>query len=352
MDTYELPPGPLTIAELRERVTPADIRKSYEGIWRGVYRRIDQPDDFEMRCRALALLNPQGVLTGRSAARMWGDDSASEWANAEIWLPRGRTSGSGRRYRTGSMPNAAVTEKDGLRVTTLPRTAVDLGRELPAEALVVALERLAKHNPDLPELLSTFLEHPSGEGTVPAVAAKRLREAIEMMDHRCLTLAESIARIGLAGSGLDGFQTGYPVRPGGLDRRLALADPVSGIAIEAVNAEAMADELVHEDEDLRKLRKAGWAVVVASGPSPAAIERGAPVTWHHQYGFGRADRASGANGRLSPVVATLDCLFNEVSVMAADYFGLAPSIGSLHSYGDLWETGPGPVGVGTWGGPY
>ena len=344
MNVDTMPLGPLTVTDLRESVSAADIRKSYVGIWRGVYRRADQPEDFEMLCRALAVLNPQGVLTGRSAGQMWGDDSVPAWVAPEIWLPKGRGAAAGRRYRTGAMPDSAVTRIDGVAVTTLPRTVVDLSRELSPEAMVVALERLARRNPELPELMSSYLDHPSNQHQISHASRSRVSEALGQMDPKCLNLSESVARTGLVGSGLSGFEVGYRIRTARVERRVTLADPVSGIAVEAVDDEVMAESLVSYDETLRELQEAGWSVVVASGPLTRILARGTPVTWHHEHKLGRADRVIGAAGRRSQVIATLDCLFSDVRLMSPKYFGYTGDLEKVDVY-----SGPGPEG---WAGQF
>ncbi|MFN3340407.1 MAG: hypothetical protein ACK40Z_11975 [Dietzia sp.] len=140
-DPGGLPPGPLTTAELAAAVADPRDRGRYVRIWHGVYRRDDQVDDLRLRSEALARTWSEGVLRGRSAALLWGDDSAPVDALPEIWLPSTRRSRGGRVYRYGAMPPAAVTERDGLRVTTPLRTCRDLACDLDLVDAVVAVER-------------------------------------------------------------------------------------------------------------------------------------------------------------------------------------------------------------------
>src|SRR5699024_5566752 len=74
--TIGLPPGPVTSAELAAAVPDARDRRRYRRIWHGMYRREDQVDDLALRTAALACAWPDGVLRGRSAALLWGDDTA------------------------------------------------------------------------------------------------------------------------------------------------------------------------------------------------------------------------------------------------------------------------------------
>src|SRR5699024_3643126 len=74
--TIGLPPGPVTSAELAAAVPDARDRRRYRRIWHGMYRREDQVDDLALRTAALACAWPDGVLRGRSAALLWGYDTA------------------------------------------------------------------------------------------------------------------------------------------------------------------------------------------------------------------------------------------------------------------------------------
>ncbi|MBB1058520.1 hypothetical protein G6020_14255, partial [Dietzia sp. B19] len=159
-----LPPGPLTTAELAAAVPDPRDRDRYVRIWHGVYRRDDQVDDLRLRSEALARTWPEGVLRGRSAALLWGDESVPADALPEIWLPFTRRARGGRVYRYGAMPPAAVTELGGLRVTTPLRTCRDLACDLDLEDAVVAVERLCAAVPGLAGRLGAAVEHPSGRG--------------------------------------------------------------------------------------------------------------------------------------------------------------------------------------------
>ena len=108
VETPQLPPGPLSRAELRHLVTERVVREHYVRMWQACYRLRSQPEDLALRTAALARQCPQGVVCGRSAALLWGDDSAPEDAEPEIWLPRQRNSRPGRRYRSGHLSSAAA----------------------------------------------------------------------------------------------------------------------------------------------------------------------------------------------------------------------------------------------------
>lgn len=271
-----LPPGPLTTAELAGAVpVPAD-RARYQRIWHGMYRRADQPDDLRLRSVALARTWPDGVLRGRSAALLWGDDSTPPDALPEIWLPSTRRSCPGRVYRYGSMPASAVTELDGLRVTTPLRTCRDLAGDLGREEAVVSVERLCAMVPELPGQLTGVADHPAGRG------ARRFREVVRAADPLSGSVASTRARLTLAAAGLGGFGHGHTVRMGHYTVELPLADPIARCVVFTPGGRAAAPGRSAERYRARLLG-AGWTVIdVRGGPadtaSPAAPASFTPIT--------------------------------------------------------------------------
>lgn len=225
LELQMLPPGPLTSAELAEQVSPSLVRRHYRRIWHGMYRREDQADGLEIRSRALAKTFPDGVLRGRSAALMWGDDSAPEDAPPEIWLPATRRTRQGRVYRYGAMPGHAITEVDGVRVTTPLRTCRDLAVDLEFEDAVISVEGLCAMVAELPAQLRAAVEHPSGRG------ARDFEQVVRACDPRSVSAMSSRARMVLADAGCGDFGHGHQVRLGRNMVELPLADPFARCAV-------------------------------------------------------------------------------------------------------------------------
>lgn len=258
-----LPPGPLTTAELAAAVPDAAGRAHYRRIWHGMYRRADQADDLTLRSRALARTWPEGVLRGRSAALVWGDDSVPEDALPEIWLPRTRKSCGGRVYRYGSMPPAAVTEVNGLRVTTPLRTCRDLARDLAFDDAVVSVERLCAAIPELPALLAAVPEHPAGRGSREFV---RVATAV---DPRSGSIASTRVRLALAAAECGDFRHGYTIRLGKRILELPLADPAARCVVLTPGGGPTPLGWADPGRSRTQLRRAGWTVIVARGPAPS-----------------------------------------------------------------------------------
>lgn len=261
-----LPLGPLTTSELAAVAQDAAGRAHYIRIWHGMYRRADQVDDLELRSRALARIWPEGVLRGRSAALLWGDDSVPEDALPEIWLPWTRKSCEGRIYRYGSMPSAAVTEIDGVRVTTPLRTCRDLAKDLGFDDAVVAVERLCAAVPELPALLAVVPEHPAGR------ADREFVEVVAAVDPRSGSIASTRARLALAAAGCGGFVHGYTIRLGKRTIELPLADPAVRCVVLTPGGSHTPRGWADPGRSRMQMRRAGWTVIVARGPatSPCA----------------------------------------------------------------------------------
>lgn len=261
------PTGPLTSAELEAAVPRRHPdRGRYHRIWHGMYRHEDQPDDLWLRGRALARTWPEGVLRGRSAALLWGDDSAPADAPPEIWLPSTRKSAPGRVYRYGRMPGAAVTEVDGVRVTTPLRTCRDLAADLPREDAVVAVDRMCAADPGLRGLLAAAVEHPSGRG------ARVLAPVLRHVDPRSGCAEASRVRLVLAAhrAAGTGFAHGHEIRLGRRDLRPVLADPAARCVVEPRTRPRSDDERARDERTWAALRMAGWTVLVVRGRDRAA----------------------------------------------------------------------------------
>lgn len=248
------PPGPLTTAELAAAVPDARDRRRYERIWHGMYRREDQVDDLLLRSRALARTFPDGVLRGRSAALLWGDDSAPAGTPPEIWLPATRQARPGRVFRYGALPGYAVAEISGLRVTTPLRTCRDLAVDLEFEDAVVAVERLCAMVAELPVQLRAAAEHPSGRG------ARRLGSVVAACDPLSTSGLSTRARLVLADAGCGDFRHGHRVVLGAGTVELPLADPVARCVVFASPSPVRRDRAAARHQSL--LQGAGWTVIL------------------------------------------------------------------------------------------
>ena len=260
-----LPPGPLTTAELEASVPDRRDRRRYERIWHGMYRRDDQPDGLLLRSRALTHAFPDGVLRGRSAALLWGDNSAPEGALPEIWLPTTLKACEGRVYRYGTLPGYAVSEFDGMKVTTPLRTCRDLAVDLEFEDAVVAVERLCAMVAELPAQLRAAIEHPSGRGR------HRFARVVSACDPGSFSALSTRARLLLADADCGEFGHGHRVVLGAGTIELPLADPVARCAVFTAATQGRRDRTAARRQSL--LQGAGWSVIIVREREQ---DRGAP----------------------------------------------------------------------------
>ena len=133
--------------DLRRLVTEGLLRHPVKG----VYCSADLPDDLDHRIDVLRLVVPEDcVVTDRTAGWLWGAEMILapgdhlETPTVSVFAPPGRrlrnglTDSGERMLATGDV----VTIR-ALKVTTPMRTACDLGRLLPREQALAAMDALA-----------------------------------------------------------------------------------------------------------------------------------------------------------------------------------------------------------------
>jgi G:T-mismatch repair DNA endonuclease (very short patch repair protein) len=117
---------------------------SWHRLFPDVYVRQDVPLTHELRAEAAALLLPDAVVTGRSAAVLWGVPLADVRADVEVTLP---PTAHPRRIRGLYVRRAMLRPADRLRrlgvpVTSAEATAVRLSALLPRDDAVAAVDQL------------------------------------------------------------------------------------------------------------------------------------------------------------------------------------------------------------------
>jgi predicted transcriptional regulator of viral defense system/very-short-patch-repair endonuclease len=145
-------------------------------IHRGVYAVGHRVMSREARWMAAVLAcGPGAVLSHRSAAALWGIRGYSGRAIEVTSATKGR-SGNGIERHFSVLPADEVTEKEGIPVTTVPRTIFDLAAALPASAVESALrqsEYLQLHERlSLPHLLVRYPRR-RGSRAIRACLARR-----------------------------------------------------------------------------------------------------------------------------------------------------------------------------------
>ena len=124
---------------------------------------------------AVLACGPDSVLSHRSASALWGIRNPSDWA-IEVTIQTKCRSRGGIQRHFARLPPDELTARDGIPVTTVPRTIFDLAAVLPSAAVESALrqsEYLRLHDRlSLPVLLERYPRH-RGSRALRASLARR-----------------------------------------------------------------------------------------------------------------------------------------------------------------------------------
>ena len=235
---------------------------------RGAFVAAGAPDTVEVRAEAVALaIGREAVAVDRTAAWVHGVDLVDTGSVAvrpvEAVSP-GRTArgalGSGRQ-----LSGHDVERIGGLRLTTPLRTALDLGRLLPADLALGAMDRLLAQGSFTQVQLLAELPRLAGHRGVG-----QLRVLAAQVDARSAGLAESVLRLRWHEARLPTAVPGMSVCVAGRMVRLSL-----GVERRQFGA-VLAGQV--PAADLVALEAAGWRVVVLA---EERVLRAEPDTWVH-----------------------------------------------------------------------
>ncbi|GAA5192477.1 hypothetical protein GCM10023346_14530 [Arthrobacter gyeryongensis] len=210
----ELLSGPFTLTQAQAQGVPRSrlLRADVERVSRSLYRPIDWDFDLESAARALSAATPGAWISHVTAARLrcsclppWLADST------ELHLSKPRSvPGARRKGVIGHRVIAAedeVESVDGIRISTRPRTWLDMARLLPLNDLVcmgdelIRVPRQALEGRDTPfatleELHALVGRHPNLQGVV------RARQALELMRVGADSAPESLLRLAMLDAGI------------------------------------------------------------------------------------------------------------------------------------------------------
>jgi hypothetical protein len=250
------------------RLTQYELRRWHRSIFRDVY--VPRPHKLSLRDMiegAWLRSGRRGVIAGVAASALHGapwidDDIPIElvWSNTRP--PRGIVA------RDESLGDDEMTRVTGLPVTTVARTAYDMGRHLPRGQAIARLDALMWATPfSVEDVLLLAKRHPGARGL------RRLREALPLVDAGAASPKETWLRLLLIDAGLPTPTTQIPVLDG--YRPIAFLD--MGWDEFKVAAEYDGDQhrtdrkrYVKDMRRLRKLESMGWIVVrVVAEDAPA-----------------------------------------------------------------------------------
>jgi very-short-patch-repair endonuclease len=233
--------------------------RSWRRLFPDVYVHRDIPVTHQLRAHAAALLLPGAVVTGRSAAVLWGVPLARADDDVEVTLPPSAHPRrvSGLRARRAGVRSADVLHRLGVPVTSTEATAVRLATALPREDAIVAVDQL---------IATGFLSLASVRRHVAGVrgpGSARARAVCAAADGLAESPQETRLRLLILSSDLPPPVAQFRVRDrSGPVARVDFAWPDRKVAVEY-------DGLWHAEEGqfakdrrrLNRLREAGWTVV-------------------------------------------------------------------------------------------
>ena len=229
----------------------------YRRLFTDVYAPARLAPDLTLRSRAaLLLVEPDGALSGYSAAELLGASCAPADAPAEVTCPRSLRRRPGLLAHRDPLHPTEIVQLGGLRMTSPERTAYDLARQLALVEAVAAVDALAHRHPfpldAVRALRSRHLGAPGNRAVEPVLA---------LVDRRSESPMESRIRVHLVLGGLHP-DVQFEVCVDGSAHRLDLAFPAVRLGVEfdgrhhRTAAQARRD-LVRE----ASLANAGWTII-------------------------------------------------------------------------------------------
>lgn len=202
----------------RELRTHTRHRGPWVVVRRGVYAerelwdRLDEDGRYLLRVRAAHLnLTQEAVLSHYSAAVLLGLPMRPRWRDlVHVTRPGvsgGRTEHGVKHHTAGYLPSELLV-MDGLLVTGLARTAVDIGRESGFEDGVLATDAVRRLGARDEELRLTLRSMVCWPGITAA------RAAVEVSDPGAETVGESLLRLVVLELGIGRPETQYEVLDG------------------------------------------------------------------------------------------------------------------------------------------
>lgn len=273
----------------QQRLSPYQLRAGFRAIYPDVYVPGCAAPSLRTRSAAAWLWSGRrGVLAGLAAAALHGSNWIDDDEPIElIW--RNPHPPAGIRTRNQRVEAHEITHVAGLPVTTLARTAYDLGRNLPYGQAVARLDALMRATPfSVEDVLLLAKRYPGARGL------RRLRVALPLVDPGAASPKETWLRLLLIDAGLPAPTTQIPV----LDRYRTLAVLDMGweelkVAVEYDGDQHRSDrrQYVRDQRRLRRLAEMGWIVirVIAEDRPDDIVQRVREALYRRGYRRGYRD---------------------------------------------------------------
>lgn len=186
----------------RAELTRHELRRWYRPVFPGVYTEAGQHLSLRQRTEAAWLWSRRrGIVAGVAASALHGAQWVDDDHSIDLVCSRPR-SPVGIVARDLALADDEVARIAGLPVTSLVRTAYDLGRLLPRDQAVTRLDALIRATRFCPEAVLTLAErYPAARGV------RRLNACLDLVDGGAASPKETELRLLLIDTG---FEAGHP----------------------------------------------------------------------------------------------------------------------------------------------
>jgi hypothetical protein len=233
--------------------------RSWRRLFHDVYVHRDVPVTHALRARGAVALLPDAVVTGGSAAVLWGVELARPLDPVELTLPprSHMVRVEGLVTRRAALPATDVTRRGGIRLSTPAATAVRVAAALSHDAAVAAVDQLVRAG--LVDLATVRAR--AGISRGPGSA--RAREIVALADGLAESPQETRLRLLIGRSSLPVPVAQYEVRHDGrFVARTDFAWPEHKVALEYDGLwHAEPGQFAKDRRRLNRLQAAGWRVV-------------------------------------------------------------------------------------------
>jgi hypothetical protein len=250
-----------------------ELRRWYRPMFRGVYcSKRGTPTLRDRTLGAWLTTDRAGVIAGVAASALHGAAWVDDTEAIEV-LVDDRRRQPGLLVRMDRVADDEITVVDDLPVTTLARTAFDLGRYQKRVAALARLDALMRAAPFSVDEVSMLLKRYG-----PVRGVRQLRELLPLVDPGAASPKESWLRLLLIDNGFPIPETQIPVLEGGLPfafldmgwRHIQLAVEYDGDQHRTDRPQYVKDMRRHP-----KIAQRGWEVirVIAEDRESEIVER-------------------------------------------------------------------------------
>ena len=255
-------------------LTPGSLRYGYRRMFPNVYIARDEPPSLADRTTGAWLWSwRRGVITGRAAAALHG----ALWVKDDVPIELNyncRRPPAGIITRDERITCDEVIQIGDMAVTSLQRTAFDLGRFLPRGQTVAHLDALANATGLTAERVLPLADRYKG-----ARGVKKLRTALDLMDGGAQSPKETWLRLLLIDKGFPRPTTQIPVLNGRgvpfayLD--LGWEDVKIAVEYDGDQHRKSRSQYVWDEQRLRLIRECDWLhiKVIKEDEPPEILER-------------------------------------------------------------------------------